>query len=91
MEKKQGLIGTVYSKTTSVTKETFGTADDSVKILRKGLSSLDPMAQEIVNDAKVDLTDSIVRLATARKQAEATLIEAGYSDAEVAVMLEPTK
>lgn len=91
MAKEQGLIGTVYTKTTSVTKETFGTADDGIKLLRKGLSSLDPMAGEMLNDAKTDLTDSIVRLGKARKQAEATLIEAGYTDEEVAAMLEPTK
>lgn len=91
MAQEQGLIGTVYTKTTSVTKQTLGTADDGVKLIRKGLGTLDPMASEMLNDAKTDLTDSIVRLAKARKQAEADLIEAGYTDAEVAEMLEPTK
>lgn len=91
MANKQGLIGTVYTKTTSVTKEAFSTADDGIKLIRKGLSSLDPMADEMVNDAKTDLTESIVRLGKARKKAEATLIEAGYSDEEVVTMLEPTK
>lgn len=91
MTKKKGLIGQTYHRLGSVTDNTLGTADETVLSIRTGMQSLQPMAQELLNDSKAELTESIVNLARIRKSAETALIELGYSDVEVAEMLAPTK
>ena len=91
MAKKKGLIGQTYHRLGSVTENTLGIADETVLSVRTGMQSFSPMAQELLNDSKAELTESIVNLAKVRKSAEAALIELGYSDIEVAEMLAPTK
>lgn len=91
MAKKKGLIGQTYHRFGSVTDNTLGIADETVISLRTGMQSFQPMAQELLNDSKAELVESIINLAKVRKSAEAELIELGYSDVEVAEMLAPTK
>ena len=91
MAKKKGLIGQTYHRVGSVTENTLATADETVLSLRTGMQSFQPMAQELLNDSKAELVESIINLAKVRKSAEAELIELGYSDVEVAEMLAPTK
>jgi hypothetical protein len=91
MAKKKGLIGQTYHRLGSVTDNTLGIADETVISFRTGMQSLQPMAQELLNDSKAELTESIINLARVRKSAEVELIKLGYSDIEVAEMLAPTK
>lgn len=91
MARKKGLIGQTYSRTGSVIDSSLSVIDNGMQNVDKAMGSFTPMAQELVNDAKADLTESIINLAKIRKSAEAELIELGYSDIEVAEMLAPTK
>lgn len=91
MAKKKGLIGQTYHRLGSTIDSSLAIVDNGMGSANIAVQSFNPMAQELLNDSKAELVESIVNLAKARKSAEATLIELGYSDVEVAEMLAPTK
>ena len=91
MSKKKGLIGQTYHRLGSTIDSSLAIVDNGMGSANIAVQSFNPMAQELLNDSKAELVESIVNLAKIRKSAEATLIELGYSDVEVAEMLSPTK
>ena len=91
MAKSKGLIGKTYHRLGSTIDSSLAIVDNGMGSANIAVQSFNPMAQELLNDSIAELTESIVNLARVRKSAEATLIELGYSDVEVAEMLAPTK
>lgn len=91
MAKAKGLIGQTYYRLGSTIDSSLAIVDNGMGSANIAVQSFNPMAQELLNDSKAELVESIVNLAKIRKSAEATLIELGYSDVEVAEMLAPTK
>lgn len=89
--KETGLIKKAYNRAGSTVDSTLAIVDNGVHAGSTFVQSLEPMALEVLNEAKSDLIESIVNLNLARKNAEATLLSAGYTQAEVAEMLNPTK
>lgn len=90
-KKESGLIKKAYDRTGSTMDSTLAIVDNSMHAGSTFVQSLEPMALEVLNEAKSDLIDSIVNLSLARKNAEAVLLDAGYTQSEVAEMLNPTK
>lgn len=91
MAKQRGAIGRTYDRLGSTLDNTFGIVDEGSASLRVGLSVLNPMAQELLNDANADLNESkisymesVVKLAKAKKSYADELIAIGLSQAEVA-------
>jgi hypothetical protein len=91
MAKKKGLIGQTYHRVGSTIDSSLSIVDNGMRNADTAMGAFGPMAQEVLNDAKAELVESIVNLARVRKSAEADLIELGYTDIEVAEMLAPTK
>jgi len=90
-KKEQGLLKKAYNRTGSTLDSSLAIVDNGMHAGSTFVQSLEPMALEVLNEAKADLIDSIVNLNLARKNAEATLLNAGYTQAEVAEMLNQTK
>lgn len=89
--KKAGFISKTYNRLGSTTDSALSIADNGMHASATFVQSLEPMALEVLNEAKSDLVESVINLALARKNAEQVLISAGYTPAEVAEMLHPTK
>jgi hypothetical protein len=91
MAKRKGLIGQTYHRVGSTIDSSLSIVDNGMRNADTAMGAFAPMAQEVLNDAKAELVESIINLARVRKSAEAELIELGYTDIEVAEMLALTK
>ena len=88
---KRGLIGQTYHRVGSTINSSLSIVDNGMSNADLALGAFNPMAQELVNDSKAELTESIVNLAKVRMSANKELLELGYTATEVAEMLAPTK
>jgi hypothetical protein len=89
-KKEQSGLSKIWDRTASIGDNGLGVADNGMLALNKGVQSLVPMADTLLNEAEAERIESVVTLGLTKKSAEKQLLEAGYTAQEVADMLRPS-
>lgn len=90
-KKEPGFFGKILNRTSSTFDSSLAIVDNGMHSGATFVQSLEPLAQDMLNESKISLLESTVKLALARKDAQKMLLEAGCTATEVAEMLNPTK